>query len=167
MQCGWCGAINPKLGRCSHSSHPPKPDKPESLSKPISTSTIGQICDRAEACLESTLCCQCPGWLVQGLCLLIVAFTSALIASIGVFGVYPVLYSVCSSKIVFALNASFAFFLEANIFFNYYTAVFRNAGRVADFFDLRLVPPARNSFDDFTFCEKCDPLRSLMARRQP
>ena len=90
--------------------------------------------------------------------MLIVAFTSALIASIGVFGVYPVLYSITSSRMMFALNATFAFFLEANIFFNYYTSVFRNAGRVADFFNLRLLPPARNSFDDFTFCEKCDPL---------
>eukprot|EP00892_Ulva_mutabilis_P003417 jgi/Ulvmu1/1447/UM011_0177.1 len=156
FKCGWCGAINPKHGRYSDSAHVPKPEKAESLAKHISTSRIGRCCDRAETCLESALCCHCPDWLVQALCLLIVAFTSGLIASIGVFGVYPVLYSICSSKIMFALNASFAFFLEANIFFNYYTAVFRNAGRVGDFFDLKLVPPARSSFDDFTFCDRCD-----------
>lgn len=161
MQCGWCGAINPRHRRCSDSAH--KPERPESLAKPISSSRIGRACDKAEACLESALCCQCPDWLVQGVCLLIVTFTSALIASIGVFGVYPILYSICSSKILFALNASFAFFLEANIFFNYFTAVFRNAGRVSDFFDLTLVPPARSSFDDFTFCERCDCLSPCQA----
>lgn len=156
VQCGWCGAINPKVRRSCDSAHSGKAEKPESLSKHVSTSCLGRACDRAEACLESALCCQCPEWLVQGFCLLIVAFTSGLIGSIGIFGVYPVLYSVCSSRAMFALNASFAFFLEANIFFNYYTAVFRNAGRVTDFYNLRLVPPARNSFEDFTFCEKYD-----------
>lgn len=86
---------------------------------------------------------------------MVVVFTSALIAAIGIFGVYPVLYDIVPSPAWYAVNTAVAIVLEVNIFFNYYSAVLRSAGSVQEFYDLTEVPPSKGSFESFTYCAKC------------
>jgi hypothetical protein len=111
-----------------------------------------------ESLLEKTLCCDGSdtgtNWF-QLAGMLVVTFTSALVATIGIFGIYPVLYDAAPSPLWYAVTTAIAVLLEANIFFNYYGAVFKTAGAVQEFYDLAEVPPSRNSFDNFTYCEKC------------
>ena len=152
MQCGWCGAINPRTRDKAKSKDQ------DGVSTSKATSKCGRCLDSTEAFLEKTLCCEGSdsgtNWF-QWLCTLVVAFTSALIATIGIFGVYPVLHDLISSPVWYAVNTAVAVVLEVNIFFNYYAAVLKPAGAVQDFYDLTEVPPSRNSFDGFTYCAKC------------
>lgn len=151
VQCGWCGAINPRTRKSKS-----KGEDGASTSK--ATSKCGRCLDKTESFLEQTLCCEGSdtgnNWF-QWVCTLVVAFTSALIATIGIFGAYPVLHDSNSSPFWYVVNTAVAIVLEVNIFFNYYGAVLRPAGAVQDFYDLTEVPPSRNCFDSFTYCQKC------------
>jgi hypothetical protein len=160
MQCGWCGAINPQV------QAPPEKLKGNSLgeqnAKPVSK--FIKFMDTLEASLEKILCCECSDGWFTALCAVVVVFTSALIGTIGVLGVFPVLWDLTTSPILFAIHTAIAVILETNIFFNYYAAVLRPAGAVQQFYDLTEVPPSRNSFENFTYCAKCAPEISVPPR---
>jgi hypothetical protein len=72
-----------------------------------------------------------------------------------VFGVYPVLYDLCKTRLAFAVGSTIAMFLMSNIFFNYYLAILRSPGEVHHFYNISHNPPERHSLNDFTYCRKC------------
>lgn len=154
VQCGWCGAINPR-NRSKPSKDKSNGGAPEAKS---AVSKIGRCLDKTEAWLEKVVCCEGSdsgtNWF-KWACTLVVVFTSGLIGTIGVLGAYPVLYDLMPSPFWYAINATVTMVFEVNIMFNYYAAVLKPGGAVQQFYDLSAVPPPRNSFDNFTYCGKC------------
>jgi hypothetical protein len=119
--------------------------------------------DRAEEWLASWCTCKDPNSFCRVLCMVVVALVTALISMIGILGTYPVLHDLCTGRALFLINVSLAILLELNILFNYFAAVLRNPGEVREFYDITTVPPSRQSFDNFTYCEKCARSMALLA----
>ena len=128
----------------SSASHGPKYDG-------TWTAFLDRMEDRiANACTCSDGIATAVGWLV-------VLLVCGIVTAIGTLGVYPILWDLCRSPVVFALHVGVSAALLFNVFFNYGLAVTRSPGRVEEFYDISQRPPQQGTLNDFTYCSKCDP----------
>lgn len=150
MQCGWCGALNPKTRDDFDTPSCSDVDVSEAL-EATAQQKCSRLLDRTEALLERVCTRTCDSACARYLGWVVVFLVVALVCALGAVGVYPVIYGTFQGRPL-QVNVLVTLTLTFNVLYNYYYAATLCAGSVAQYYRLK---PAPHAFSNFTFCGKC------------